>query len=180
MMSTRLSPPTKRPSSLQYVQHFAGKGMVANKDANLTTVYQPDEDVPYIWKRNLRIVNQAILDAVDMRAVGPWLCRKTIWPKDETEYEQQRAFEASPYSTASRNISSRQELCTAPGASRRTRLEILPVTRRTACIPTIQRAQYRKCATQSFWLSRQCCQPHAHTQHCARRYMDQEHPHDSH
>jgi serine/threonine protein kinase len=95
MMSTRLSPPTKRPSSLQYVQHFAGKGMVANKDANLTTVYQPDEDVPYIWKRNLRIVNQAILDAVDMRAVGPWLCRKTIWPKDETEYEQQRAFEAA-------------------------------------------------------------------------------------
>ncbi|CAN9266899.1 unnamed protein product [Alternaria alternata] len=37
------------------------------KDATFSTVYETDEDVPFAWGRNLRITNQAALDAVQQR-----------------------------------------------------------------------------------------------------------------
>lgn len=77
------------PSSTDLVS-----GRLANANASFDTVYHRDEKAPYCWQRNLRMTNQAGLDAVDFRE-NPFLARKIIWPKDDTPTEVQKAADAA-------------------------------------------------------------------------------------
>jgi serine/threonine protein kinase len=87
--------PPKPPSSLSYQRNTPKWDDLANADAEFSTYYHTDNDVPYISQRILRIVNQGVLDAVGSNVVDILQCRKTIWPRNETESEKKRASEVA-------------------------------------------------------------------------------------
>ncbi|KAB2107510.1 hypothetical protein AG0111_0g3733 [Alternaria gaisen] len=91
--------PIGLPSAVDYTTKSGGpasrNSKLARKDATFSTVYETDEDVPFAWGRNLRITNQAALDAVQQRGHRSWFCRKIVFPKDGSMKEYHRALGAA-------------------------------------------------------------------------------------
>jgi serine/threonine protein kinase len=99
IMSDSIPVPTSRPLALNYVSRSGGpdskNSSLARDDETFSTQYWRTEEVPYVWGRNLRITNQAALDAVQPRNDNSWFCRKIVFPKNEESLEQRKAWEAA-------------------------------------------------------------------------------------
>lgn len=96
--SDDLSAPTERPLPLDYTTSLEGSAsehsFLAGKKADFATSYPTIERVPYRWKRNLRITNQAALDAVHSKR-DEWLCRKIVFPETTSDYHRNQAMSAA-------------------------------------------------------------------------------------
>lgn len=97
--SDDLSAPAKWPPPLDYTTSLEGSAsensFLAGKQADFAMSYPTIEKVPYRWSRNLRITNQAALDAVHSKRDEPWLCRKIVFPKTTSDNHRQQAMIAA-------------------------------------------------------------------------------------